>query len=116
MLTKDDLQAIREMFQINNKVFTTILKIELGETNKRIEAVHRELTKEIQTTNKRIGTVHVELKTEIKGLHTELKTEIKRSEKRLEQKIDKLNYSERIEQSEQKVQRLEAVIKTLTSS
>ena len=98
MLTKEDLKAIKDILQLNNKILTTIFKVELGE-------VKNELAK----TNKRLTAVHTELKTEIKNVHTEQKSEIKDSEKRLGKKIDKLNYAERIDQLEKHVQ-------TLTSS
>jgi hypothetical protein len=63
MLTQDDLQAIRQIvgdsISLNNKVFSTILKVELAETNKRIDNVAHEVIK----INKKID--HLEERVEV---------------------------------------------------
>lgn len=77
MLTKSDLEAIKGVVLENNKVFGMILKVELAVTNKRVDAVEGN----------------------IKELQIDMK-ELKHGQKRLEQKIDKLDYEERIKQLE----------------
>jgi hypothetical protein len=45
MLTKDDLQAIKNIVVTNNNILGTIIKVELAETNKRIDKLAHEVKK-----------------------------------------------------------------------
>lgn len=107
MLTKDDLQAIKDIMQANNKMLTTILRIELAETNKRIDSLSQD-TKELKKDIGGLKRDTSNLKSDVGDLKKDV-TELKKGQKVLENKIDKLNYEERI-------QYLEQGVKTLTSS
>lgn len=106
MLTKNDLEAIKGIVQENNKVFGTILKVELAVTNKRVDAVERNIrelqknTKDLQNNTleshrsmQELEKSNLELQRSMKG--------IKQGQERMEQKIDKLDYEERIKQLEE---------------
>ena len=77
MLTKDDLQAIKSIVVTNNNILATIFKAELAETNKKIDSIAGD-TKEL-----------------------------KKGYERIELKIDKLDYEERINHLEQRMKVLE---------
>lgn len=94
MLTKSDLQAIKDIVVTNNNILGTIFKADLEQTKKDVRS-------EFAKTNKRIDTLAQDTK------------ELKKGFERLELKIDKLDYEERINRLEQRMAATKTAIKSL---